>query len=204
MRAGTFWVILRITDLRHWTSSVSYYLHANCAYQWCWFITQTLSPFLKHHLNRHPPSTEGDCDDSREDPPLYCIHYDTVAYTGSAVLPQSELVTDWQKTLTHNEVKECDLLKVLGLLFIIIVWKEVTDVGQLMNITDEQHFTALHWSKLKWRAGTLLPASLQHLTHLRLWFPLQCIHDRRLAIIRIYGPIGHKTPTYIVLGGLTL
>lgn len=52
----------------------------------------------------------------------------------------------------------------LALLFIIIIWKEVTDVGQLMNITDEQHFSASHWSKLKCSVGTLPPASLRHAT----------------------------------------
>jgi len=48
--------------------------------------------------------------------------------------------------------------------FLFIIGKEVIDVGQLMNITDEQHFTASHWSKLKCSVGTLLPASLQRAT----------------------------------------
>lgn len=48
----------------------------------------------------------------------------------------------------------------LGLLFIII-WKEVTDAGQFMNVTD---FTVSHQSKLKCSVGNPLPASLQHAT----------------------------------------
>lgn len=38
--------------------------------------------------------------------------------------------------------------------FIGIIWKEVTDVGQFVNITDERHFPASRWSKLKCSAGT--------------------------------------------------
>lgn len=54
-----------------------------------------------------------------------------------------------------------------------------------MNITDEQHFTASYWSKLKYSVGTLLPASVQHATSysFKTTVSTSVHYDRRLVII---------------------